>query len=159
MDNRVTSFVPLVTREARKLAYGNNFTADDLIQEGILAAMSAMSSYDPGRGSMEGYIRVCARNRMISYLRRNGHESPTDDEALDAHMRAARPRGQSSHQEALEEREALYDLLGKLSAFETKVLEAYIRHGGVTDAAEAMGCPRKKVDNALQRVRNKARSL
>jgi RNA polymerase sporulation-specific sigma factor len=151
--------VPLVTKEALKLAFGNSFTADDLVQEGIIAAIAALETYDPGRGSVDGYVRACARNRMISYLRRNGHESPMEDEALYYRIdTAARtdsaPAGQ---QEAIEKREALRALLDKLSPFEASVLDSYLKEGGVSRAAEMMKCGRKKVDNALQRIRNKAR--
>jgi len=158
--SRVDSFLPIVAREARKLAYGNDFTADDLAQEGIIAAMSALESYDPRRGNLGGYVRVCARNRMISYLRRNGHESPTEDEVLDARMSEANgAAGQNAPHEAFEAREALYELLRHLSPFEAKTLAAYLSCGGVSDTARALGTDRKKVDNALQRIRNKAKEL
>jgi RNA polymerase sporulation-specific sigma factor len=156
---RVTSFMPLVAHEAGKLAFGNRFTADDLVQEGILAAIFALESYDPGRGSVNGYVRACARNRMISYLRRNGHEYPMDDETLDVHL-SVEDSGihARDNQEIVEERETLYALLGKLSPFEAKTLDAYLKGGGISGAAEIMGCGRKKVDNALQRIRSKART-
>ncbi|MDR3279590.1 MAG: sigma-70 family RNA polymerase sigma factor [Synergistaceae bacterium] len=159
-DPRVASFISIVTREARKLAYGNPFTADDLAQEGIIAAMRALESYDPCRGNLGGYVRICARNRMISYLRRNGHESPMEDDVLDAHLSARDESfNQNIQQEAFEKREALYELLKRLSPFETETLGAYLREGGVSGTARALRCDRKKVDNALQRIRNKARAL
>ena len=151
--------MPLVTKEALKLAFGNSFTVDDLVQEGIIAAISALETYDPGRGSMDGYVRACARNRMISYLRRNGHESPMEDEALYYHINTAARGGSGStgQQDAIEKREALRSLLNKLSPFEASVLDSYLKEGGVSRAAEVMKCGRKQVDNALQRIRNKAR--
>jgi RNA polymerase sporulation-specific sigma factor len=156
----VASFIPIVAQEARKLAYGNSFTAEDLAQEGIIAAMFALESFDPGRGTLGGYVRTCARNRMISYLRRNGHESPMEDDALDAHLLAADATSkQNIQEEILEKREELYDLLKRLSPFEAETLGAYLKGGGVSGAARVMRCDRKKVDNALQRIRSKARSL
>ena len=149
-------FMPILEREARKLAYGNSFTADDLMQEGALAAMSALGSYDPDRGSLGGYIRTCARNRMISYLRRNGHESPMDADALFERL------GSESSEGPLDSifiHEALHSLLDRLSGFEASVLRVYLRNGSVSGAAEILGCGRKKVDNALQRIRQKAREM
>ena len=152
----ITCFMPIFEREARKLAYGNSFTADDLIQEGVLAAMTALGSYNPDRGSLSGYIRICARNRMISYLRRNGHESPMEDEALRERLSS---RNSGKQHDSIYLREALYSLLDTLSGFETSVLQDYLRSGSLSGAAEILGCGRKKVDNALQRIRQKARDM
>ena len=148
--------MPILEREARKLAYGNSFTADDLMQEGAIAVMSALGSYDPDRGSLGGYIRTCARNSMISYLRRNGHESPMEDEALIEHLSS---KNSGKQDDAIYIRDALYSLLDTLSVFEASVLQAYLRSGSLSGAAETLGCGRKKVDNALQRIRQKARDM
>jgi RNA polymerase sporulation-specific sigma factor len=152
--------MPILEQEARKLAYGNSFTADDLIQEGALAVMSALGSYNPDRGSIGGYIRACARNRMISYLRRNGHESPMEDEALGERLNLGRvPENSGGPHDVIYMREALYSLLDQLSELEAEVLHAYLRGGSVSGAREILGCGRKKVDNALQRIRQKARDM
>jgi RNA polymerase sigma factor (sigma-70 family) len=156
---RIASFMPVLTKEARKLAYGNAFTADDLVQEGVLAAISAFESYDPDRGSLGGYVRVCARNRMISYLRRNGHEFPTEDEILDERMSGVGAESPGERQNIVERRETLRTLLDRLSPFEADVLDAYLKGAGLSGASEILGCDRKKVDNALQRIRNKARGI
>ena len=156
----ITSFMPILEQEARKLAYGNNFTSDDLIQEGALAVMSALDSYNPDRGSLRGYIRTCARNRMISYLRRNGHESPMENEALGERLSLDSPSESSERlHDAMYMREALYSLLDQLSGFEAEVLHAYLRGGSISRVTEILGCGRKKVDNALQRIRQKARDM
>lgn len=155
--------LPLVVREARKLSAGDDFLMEDLTQEGFLAAMNAQSAYDPARGNAAGYIRICARNRMISYLRRNRQESPMEAERLSACVQdssqeqtAFAPAG--GQQERIEIREALMQLLGRLSPFEQDVLSAYLKGGGIAGAASLLGCERKRIDNALQRIRNKARS-
>jgi RNA polymerase sporulation-specific sigma factor len=156
--SRLDSFMPILASEARKLAYGNNFTADDLVQEGVLAVISALGSYDPKRGNINGYVRVCARNRMISYLRRNGHERPMDDDELDERMRRSDGGTASDSQsKTAEERDELLALRARLSAFEESVLFAYIDGGGIPGAVKILKCGRKKVDNALQRIRRKAR--
>ena len=152
----IICFMPILEREARKLAYGNSFTRDDLIQEGALAVISALDSYNPDRGSLGGYVRTCARNRMISYLRRNGHESPMENEALREHLSS---KNSGKQNDSIYMRDALYSLLDTLSVFETSVLQAYLRSGSLSGAAEILGCGRKKVDNALQRIRQKARDM
>jgi RNA polymerase sporulation-specific sigma factor len=157
----VPSFMPILEWEARKLSYNNSFTAEDLVQEGVIAAMRALESYDPERGGVRGYIRICARNRMISYLRRNGREYPAGDRE---EFERLRPDGSEDCRhdgpdEIIERREAVFALFSSLSPFERDVLGAYLKGGGVSGAALTLGCGRKKVDNALQRIRVKARDM
>ncbi|MDR1916573.1 MAG: sigma-70 family RNA polymerase sigma factor [Synergistaceae bacterium] len=154
--------MPVILQEARKLAWGDGFIADDLVQEGVMAVLRALDSYDPARGSENGYIRTCARNGMISYLRRNRHECSMDEDVLEARVRDSTSEQETNadeQQEVIEIREALASLLQNLSPFEEEVLDAYLRGGGVSGAVMIMRCDRKKVDNALQRIRNKARAL
>lgn len=160
----VSLYFPIVTWEARRLSRGDRSITEDLVQEGLIAALKAIDTYDPHRGSVATYVRVCARNKMISYLRQNGRKAedllPEDGEIAESRdaacsMHAGRD---SDPAEVLEAREALSNLIGCLSPFEQRVLDAYLREGGVTGAADRLGCERKKVDNAMQRIRNKARS-
>lgn len=65
--------------------------------------------------------------------------------------------GTSATQERLEIREALSRLVENLSDFERAVLDAYLKGGSVAQAVKLLGCDRKRVDNALQRIRCKAR--
>jgi RNA polymerase sporulation-specific sigma factor len=154
----VPSFMPILKWEAHKLSYNNSFTAEDLVQEGAIAAIRALESYDPERGSVGGYIRICARNRMISYLRRNGREYPAGDESI---FERFNPDGFEDWcpDGVIERKEAVFALFSSLSPFERDVLGAYLTCGGVSGVALALGCERKKVDNALQRIRVKARDI
>ncbi|MDR3331028.1 MAG: sigma-70 family RNA polymerase sigma factor [Synergistaceae bacterium] len=152
-SREITTFLPAVIQEARKLSRGDAFTAEDLVQEGLIAALGAYGAYDPDRGSAEGFLRVCARNRMISYLRRTPRELPADDEALDS----ASAYHAEVPLEQIEMRDALLGLMEALSPFERSVLRAYLVCGGVSKAAVALRCDRKKADNALSRIRGKAR--
>ena len=151
-------FVPVVMKEARRLSRNDAFTMDDLVQEGMVAVLSAMESYDPARGDKEAYARVCARNKMISYLRRNAHESPLDEETLVGSIDADSSNLSEGRHEMVEVREALTNLLAVLSPFEQKVLAAYLSGGSTSEAARTLSLDRKKIDNALQRIRNKARA-
>jgi RNA polymerase sporulation-specific sigma factor len=155
------SFMPILKWEAHKLSYDNSFTAEDLVQEGVIAVMRALESYDPERGGVSGYIRICARNRMISYLRRNGREYPAGDESV---FERLRPDGFEEYSPdgpdgIIERREAVFALFSSLSPFEREVLGVYLTCGRVSGVAVELGCGRKKVDNALQRIRVKARDM
>ena len=159
--NEISLYFPVVSREARRLCAGDRFIGEDLVQEGLIAALKALDSYDPQRGSAMVYIRTCARNKMISYLRQNGRTAAPLPEDLDL-ADSIDPADPMSAQEpdpaeALEAKETLSALIECLSPFEQRVLGAYLREGGVTEAAIRLGCSRKKVDNAMQRIRSKAR--
>ncbi|MDR1515370.1 MAG: sigma-70 family RNA polymerase sigma factor [Synergistaceae bacterium] len=161
ISNEIEKYLPVVMREARKLSGNDLFTREDLTQEGIMAALRAMDSYDPARGSLEGYVRTCARNRMISYLRRSWHEYAVDDDILDARVSGsiASNGGFGEPEERIEINESLSKLIEELSAFEKNVLYAYLSEGSLSGAALLLDCERKKADNALQRIRNKARAM
>ncbi|MDL2263235.1 sigma-70 family RNA polymerase sigma factor [Synergistaceae bacterium OttesenSCG-928-I11] len=150
--------MPIVVKEARRLSRNDAFTMDDLVQEGMVAAISAMESFDPARGDKNAYVRVCARNRMISYLRHGAHELPVDEEILVGSIDADPLVASENQHEAVEVREALANLLAKLSPFEQKVLAAYLSGGSTSEAAQSLSMDRKKIDNALQRIRIKARA-
>jgi RNA polymerase sporulation-specific sigma factor len=156
----IETYLPVVMGEARRLSGSDPFTMEDLAQEGLIAALHALDTYDPARGNIEGYVRACARNRMISYLRRGWHESVVNDELLDARASDAEDSAASFEgpQERIEISEALAKLIDGLSAFEQSVLHAYLQAGSLSDTAVLLKCDRKRVDNALQRIRNKARA-
>jgi RNA polymerase sporulation-specific sigma factor len=153
----IAPLAPIVVKEARRLSRNDAFTMDDLVQEGMVAALSAMESYDPARGDKRAYVRVCARNRMLSYLRRNAHESAVDDDTLVGSIDADSSAASGGQHEIVEVREALTNLLAMLSPFEQNVLAAYLSGGSTSEAARSLSMDRKKIDNALQRIRNKAR--
>ncbi len=131
------------------------------MQEGYIAALRAMRSYDPERGSVDAYVRVCARNGMRSYLRKNRRERFVEDEAIDERLQdtlqADAAERVEDDEEIREIRAALCGLLDVLSPFERRALRAYLSTGSLDGAARLMHCEKKKTDNALQRVRNKAR--
>jgi RNA polymerase sigma factor (sigma-70 family) len=157
ITSEIESFLPVVMSEAKKLSGGDMFTKEDLAQEGFIAALHALDTYDPKRGNIEGYVRVCARNRMISYLRRSWQEFLMDSELLSGRESVGRAAESDGSQGRVEIDEALSSLLKSLSGFEQIVLHAYLRAGGISRAAALLKCDRKRVDNALQRIRNKAR--
>jgi RNA polymerase sigma factor (sigma-70 family) len=157
----VPSLMPILEWEARRLSYNNSFTKEDLVQEGVIAVMGAIESYDPERGGVSGYLRICARNRMISYLRRNGREYPAEDELLCERLFSdgTEARYPDDADEMIERRDEALTLFSCLSPFETEVLVAYLKNGELAGTADMLRCEKKKVDNALQRIRVKARGI
>lgn len=67
----LTQMLPIVERIAMKYRFGNSFDSDDLISDGMLAVMRAIRE-DTGKNSasFKTFASVCARNAMISRLRK-----------------------------------------------------------------------------------------
>lgn len=152
-ENILVEMTPLIRRIARALAPSDPDLREDLVQEGFLSLILAYSSYDPDRGPFAAFARRCARNRMISYLRRlRPSLSLTDDEMEDLAFET-RP------DEEIDLGLARNSLFSLLSPFELICMEAYLYTGSSGGAAELLDWAPKKVENALTRIRGKARFL
>lgn len=57
--------------------------AEDLVQETLLAAISAVERYD-GRASMRTWLVGILKNKLIDHLRRSARETGFEPEAIDA---------------------------------------------------------------------------
>ncbi len=152
-EEALVELTPLVRGIARALAHGDLRLREDLVQEGFLSLILAASSYKPERGPFSAFARRCARNRMISYLRRLRPILPlTDEEADDLSFE---PR----NDEKIDLNSARDSLIQLLSPFELVCLDAYLHTGSGSGAAELLGWESKKVENALTRIKGKAKSL
>lgn len=142
---------PLVRKIARALSPLDPQLREDLVQEGLLALILSFSLYDPGRGPLAPFARRCARNRMISYLRRIRPCFTMTEEEMDEIAVEEQP------DEGIDLDNARASLFNLLSPFELACMDAYLYTGSGTGAAEILGWPPKKVENALTRIRRKAR--
>lgn len=144
---------PLVRKIARALSPSDPQLREDLVQEGLLALILSFSLYDPSRGPFVPFARRCARNRMISYLRRIRPCFTMPEEEMDEIAVEEQP------DDGIDLANARTSLFNLLSPFELACMDAYLYTGSGTGAAEILGWPPKKVENALTRVRGKARLL
>jgi RNA polymerase sporulation-specific sigma factor len=139
---------PMVRRIAVKLAGRRNPHFDDLLQEGLISILGALPKYDSGRGKFTSFAFSCARNGMVSFLRKekarryvHGVLDRADEDPSIAWPTPALDEG----------------LLEGLTVMEAAVLDAFLHTGSVSASAGLLGWPRKKADNALQRARRKLR--
>lgn len=159
------AFVLLVTRclpMVQQLAVGyrsSQFDCEDLVQEGLLALLSAVRSYQCDKAVMfRTYAYACVRNRMVSSLRQEGRNTNDllveDDEP---YVPAENDQGDPAVM--LLRREALEDLRLKLrnllTPLEYRVLMLYVGAYSYNEIAARLRIGVKAVDNALQRVRRK----
>jgi RNA polymerase sigma-70 factor (ECF subfamily) len=57
---------------------GSTQDAEDLMQDAFLKIWMNLSSYNPARGELKGWIATVTRNQRVDRFRRSGHERRTD---------------------------------------------------------------------------------
>lgn len=133
--------------------------SEDLIQEGMVGLLSAISSYDSACGvPFRAYAAVCIRRRITSAVRAalSGRSRPLNDAVRleDDHLPLPGPEEELLQREATEA--FLSSLTRSLSALERQILPLYLEGRSYREIASRIGKPEKSVDNAVQRIRRKA---
>lgn len=144
---------------------GRAITREDLMQEGMLGFLRAVSAFQPGRGaSFRTFAAVCVSNRVISALRRGrpgGRDFPQETALLESDSSpAAEAMDPQDVFSAMERTRRIMEAIqNDLTALERSVMEGYLageRYGAI---ARRLDITPKAVDNALQRVRRKLREF
>ncbi len=150
----LVAFTPLLRHITREFAENGNGSADidDLLQEGYISLIRAVNGYEKERGKFSSYLFSCARNGMISFLRKSRDRLTMLPLFPDTAERMNLTDGPDEEEIADLAPEGLFR---GLSFLETTVLDAFLETGSVTRASIVLEWPRKKVDNALQRIRRK----
>lgn len=163
MAELISRITPLAGAKAAMYNNGD-IHRDDLFQEGMIAFITAVNTYDPKKNaSFRTYAAACINNRIISVLRsRNSQKNiPQDmmrniDDGEDFQDFSADPQNIYSAQE---DDARFEDLLSeKLTDFERSVLALRAEKLSYEEIAERLGTNSKAVDNALQRIRRKLAS-
>ncbi|MCL2513843.1 MAG: sigma-70 family RNA polymerase sigma factor [Oscillospiraceae bacterium] len=139
---------------------------DDLLQESMLAILSAAYSYDPAasEASFRTYAGVCISNRIATLIKNAAGKKqvPLNDYiALDESL-ASDTQGLEEKFIAEDELQALKNILyNNLSAFEYEAAKLYLSGYCYREIAAKLGngATEKSVDNALQRVRRKLKCI
>ena len=132
---------------------------DDLVQEGMLALLSAAYTYAPDKSaSFKTYAGVCVRNRLRSVLKEASAQknAPLSDyvplDGLEI-SGGSEPEGEVI---SAEETKALFRLFDtELSGLEKQVLICRLKGLSYAETARQLRISPKSADNALQRVRAK----
>lgn len=149
---------------------------DDLLQEGMIGLYSAILHYQPGhKASFQSFAGMCVTRKIISAVKlacRDKHmplnryislSGPLDPET-DAPRELADvlPAAGQDPEEAFLHKESESDLLKWLntclSPFEKQVAHLFLSGMSYQQIADHLGCSRKSVDNALQRMKRKLHS-
>ena len=147
--------------EARAKNFAMSFS-DDLAQEGFIGLLSAVENYDENRNvKFSTYANVCIRNKMISafdkqadIVKEESWEAP-DEESV--HDPDEIPENIVVERERLKE---IYDkIISALSEQQWKVFQLFLTGLAYNQIALELNVPQKTVDNAMQRVRRKLKSV
>lgn len=133
--------------------------SEDLIQEGMIGLLSAISTYQPTREvPFRVYAGTCIRSRIVSAVRASlsGRNRPLNDAVSlgDDELPQPGPEEQLLRREETEV--FLSSLTQSLSALERQILPMYLEGRSYREIAACIGKPEKSVDNAVQRIRAKA---
>ncbi|MBR1864067.1 MAG: sigma-70 family RNA polymerase sigma factor [Ruminococcus sp.] len=162
----IAKYIPTVEMLARRFAPATGREhreqmVDDLIQEGLIALLRSVNSFDEKKGSFSAYAVTCMRNAMFGYLK--GQKSGGEElspELLEEQLcddLSLIPENIVVEQAQMEE---LYSRISPvLSQLEWQVFKLYLDGMGYEEIARRVGTDRKAVNNAVQRVRRKLRTL
>ncbi|CUX48659.1 sigma-70 family RNA polymerase sigma factor [Clostridium sp. C105KSO13] len=178
MDYIMVKYKSMVRKKARAmyLIGGEN---EDLIQEGMIGLIKAVRDYDPSqKASFVSFAELCVSRQMYtaieaskrkkhlplnSYISLYENGGNTDEEKSIPLIDTIEPEVENNP-EALyfgkEYTEAFAGELKKnLSTLENRVLYLHLMGADYRTIAELLDKSPKTIDNALQRIRNKAERL
>ena len=140
---------------------------EDLIQEGMIGLFRAVRDFDPEREvSFAAFARLCVERQILTAIRSasSRKNAPLNDsvpmpEGTDPSIGEV----SESPEEILIRRETARDLESELeqtlSVFEKKVFRARLQGRGYVEIAEELKVSPKSVDNALQRIKKKMKTI
>lgn len=146
---------------------------DDLCQEAAIGLLQAVKSYDPAKGAeFRTYVETCVENVLVSAVRSyvsrknqplNNHEEFNDSEFSGSVISYGLPSDSGDPQDYMSESDGFDRLMDEISLsltdLEKDVLDMRLRGYSYEETADRLGIGVKSVDNAIQRVRQKMKSL
>lgn len=159
-------YLPVI--RAKAAVYGGAKTEfDDFIQEGFLAFLHAVKSFDENAGaSFSTYAGICIERRFFSvYKSEKRQKNIPADRIVPLHdgSLTETPENGASPEQELIDKEAYHQMMAhikkRLTPFEQKVLSFYLSGLTYAQTADALKTTAKSVDNALQRIRKKLRGV
>lgn len=144
---------------------------DDLNQEATIGFFKAVRDFEIGKGAFGAFVELCVRRQVITFIKtatRLKHQALNQASSLDAPAFADSqeplanrlPAPPSAAHEAEDENRAFLDVLfSRCSPLEQGILRLYTRGYSFQEMASELGVHWKSIDNAVWRVKVKARKL
>ena len=157
-------YLGLISSAAKKYrGMSADIDDSDMIQEGMVALLSACRSFDSGKGmSFKNYLMLCVENRYRSMMRssaRRGAVPARNMISIEEEQDVAFDPTVTSLPELVETKEyidSLHRILkDSLSDLEYKVAFLHLSGYSYKEIAQRLNIPLKSVDNAQTRIRQK----
>ncbi len=144
---------------------------DDISQEAWIAFIKAIQTFDNSKGaSFNTYASICVKNRILSFIKSNASKkrSPLND-SVSLDCETLLPEDVCIHFDNTDpvsfvisrETNQLIKLQisAILSEFELETLKLYLNGFSYDSMAHRLSTSPKSIDNALQRIRTKLKSV
>lgn len=146
-----------------KFGGGINSETDDLIQEGMIAFLSAVHSYrEDKKATFKTYAWTCIRNRILNAVKSGEYKmSVLPDGHFYEEEREVPDYSMTPEEQLISKNEAenvMYAITHKLSEKEQAVFRLYLSGKTYDEIASALSMSNKGVDGALQRARKKLKA-
>ena len=165
-DELIDAYKNMVKKIARTFfIMGADF--EDIVQEGMIGLFSAIRSYDEDKNtSFETYAGICINRQILNALKNASRKKHAplnfyvpldfDESSLNLPPKDSPENLLILKEEGLNILTAVYS---SLSVFESKVLTLYLEGMNHSEIAVKFDKSEKSIDNAIQRIRAKARRL
>ena len=134
--------------------------ADDLMQEGIVGFLNAVRTFNSEQNTkFSSYSNICTANKMKTALIKNSrNDIPVDEICEDASQ-----SDDTNPENIFIEKEKLNEIEGIMGSFlskkELEIFRLFLKGSTYNQMARQLNISQKTVDNALQRVRRKLKSV
>ena len=158
----ISRYMKLIWVKANSMANAA-VDAEDLAQDGMLGLMNAVAHFDPNREiRFSTFADVCITNKMKSALIRSRHTAlPVEDAESAAQVQ--NEVEDDDPEQILLRKERLQELYREmdhiLSRRELEIFKLFLSGLRYEQMAERLHITEKSVDNAMQRVRRKLKSV
>lgn len=172
-DYIMEKYKPLVRKKTNAM-YLIGGETEDLIQEGMIGLFKAVRDFNPEKEvSFFAFAEICIARQLYSALEASNRKKhiplntyisfSSQEDAEGVNLEQIVTEQTVSPEQVMIERERKLEFFSKLeeklSPMERNVLYLYLEGCSYTQIAEDMGKTPKSIDNTLQRIRGKIKTL
>lgn len=172
-DYIMKKYIPLVRKKTNAM-YLIGGEQEDLIQEGMVGLFNAVRDFNPDKDvSFFAFAEICISRKLYNALEESNRKKhmplnnyisfSVQDEPDGINLEQMMTDQSTSPEQLMIEQEFKKEFFAKLeeklSPMERKVLHLYLEGHNYLQIAEMLGKTPKSMDNTLQRIRGKGKTL
>ena len=137
---------------------------DDLTQEGLITLLRVMKQFDSSQNTkFSSFAQTCILNRMRSFVRCQQNSALPEEDLLQKLEETGELTDPDTPESIFLQKESYADccmqIMAALSDKEWNILQCILNGASYAEAAEILHITIKSVDNAMQRIRRKMRTV